>query len=103
MPCSRSFLLAMKEALLGLSNGMLVGVSTALAMYAQASLSGNSAALFLAAVVFVAMAGACVISGDIGVIVPPGLRRFGADPVTASTILTDITSMGLALNKLVLL
>jgi magnesium transporter len=98
-----------KEALLGLSNGMLVGVSAALAMYAYASLNGNSAALFLAGVVFVAMAGACVISGVIGVVVPLGLRRFGADPVTASTIFlttfTDIASMGLmlALATLVLL
>ena len=78
-------------------------------MYAYATMGGNEAALTLAMVVFVAMLGACVISGVIGVIVPLCLRRLGADPVTASTIflttITDIASMGLllALATLVLL
>jgi len=101
--------LVRKEALLGLSNGVLVGLSAALAMYAYAGLNGNAAPLFLAVVVFAAMTGACIISGVVGVVVPLGLRRFGADPVTASTIFlttfTDIASMGLmlALATLVLL
>mgnify|MGYP003645999471 CR=1 FL=1 len=98
-----------KEALLGFGNGLLVGGTAALGMYAYATMGGNEAALTLAMVVFVAMLGACVISGVIGVIVPLCLRRLGADPVTASTIflttITDIASMGLllALATLVLL
>jgi len=90
-----------KEALLGLGNGLLVGLTAAVGMYGYASLSGAGSALFLSAVVFVAMTGACIVSGVTGVIVPLALRRFGADPVTASTIflttLTDVTSMGLLL------
>jgi magnesium transporter len=98
-----------KEALLGLGNGLLVGFSAAIGMFAYASFNANEAALMLAGVVFVAMTGACVISGVTGVVVPLCLRRFGADPVTASTIFlttfTDIASMGLmlALATLVLL
>lgn len=90
-----------KETLLGLGNGLLVGLTAAAAMYAYASLGGGESALQLAAVVFAAMTGACVVSGVTGVVVPLLLRRLGADPVTASTIflttLTDIASMGLLL------
>lgn len=91
-----------KEAALGFGNGLMVGITAALGMYAYASISGNDAAAMLAGVVFVAMLGACVVSGVIGVVVPLALRRLGADPVTASTIflttITDIASMGLLLT-----
>ena len=90
-----------KEAVLGLGNGFLVGMTAALGMYLYASASGSDVAGILAVVVLFSMLGACVISGVIGVIVPLGLRRLGADPVTASTIFlttaTDVVSMGLML------
>jgi len=91
-----------KEAVLGLGNGLLVGLTAALGMYLYASSSGNESAFTLAVVVLFAMLGACIISGVIGVIVPLTLRRLGTDPVTASTIFlttaTDIVSMGLLLG-----
>ena len=90
-----------KEAVLGLGNGLLVGITAALGMFLYATASGSDSAVALAVVVLIAMLGACVISGVIGVIVPLGLRRLGADPVTASTIFlttaTDVASMGLLL------
>jgi magnesium transporter len=53
-------------------------------------------------VIFLAMLGACVASGVSGAIVPMCLRRFGADPATASSIFlttaTDVASMGLFLS-----
>jgi magnesium transporter len=47
------------------------------------------------------MTGACMASGLFGVLVPLTLKRFGADPCTASSIFlttgTDIAGMGLML------
>jgi magnesium transporter len=89
-----------KEAALGLLNGMVVGIIAAVAMYVFARNESN--ALALAAIVFVAMVGSCVASGVSGALVPIGLKRFGADPATASSIFlttaTDIISMGLLLG-----
>lgn len=90
-----------KEAVLGLSNGALVGVTAALAMLVYAHLNGSASPVLLALTVLLAMLGACVASGVAGVLVPLTLRRLGADPATASTIFlttaTDIVSMGLLL------
>jgi len=95
------FRLIKKEALLGLGNGLLVGLTAALGMFLYATSNGTESPLTLAVVVLFAMLGACIISGVIGVIVPLTLRRLGTDPVTASTIFlttaTDIVSMGLLL------
>ena len=89
-----------KEAALGLLNGMLVGAIAAVAMYVFARNESNP--LALAGIVFVAMVGSCVASGISGALVPMGLKRFGADPATASSIFlttaTDIVSMGLLLG-----
>ena len=56
---------------------------------------------------FLAMIGACTISGICGAMVPLTLRRWGADPATASSIFlttaTDIFSMGLLLGLATLL
>jgi magnesium transporter len=94
--------LVLKEAFLGLLNGSLVGVTAGLGMYVVARWQGNPAATPLAAVVLLAMVGACVVSGVAGVLVPLTLRRLGADPATASAIFlttaTDVTSMGLFLG-----
>ena len=88
----------MKEALLGLLNGMLVGISAGIGMYIVATMQKNPDALKLALIVFAAMIGSCVVSGISGAIIPLTLRRLGADPATASSIFlttaTDVASMG---------
>lgn len=89
--------LVMKEALLGLMNGILVGLVAAIAMYAAATLMHLPTAPMLSAVVFLAMTGSCVISGICGAIVPLALKKFGADPATASSIVlttaTDVAAL----------
>lgn len=94
--------LVLKEGLLGLLNGALVGVTAGLGMYVVARSQGNPAAPILAFVVLLAMVGSCVVSGLAGVLIPLTLRRLGADPATASSIFlttaTDVTSMGLFLS-----
>jgi magnesium transporter len=91
-----------KEALLGLLNGGLVGISAALGMLFVARAQGNPEALVLSVVVFVAMIGSCVISGLSGALIPLTLKRLGADPATASSIFlttaTDVASMGILLG-----
>jgi magnesium transporter len=91
-----------KEALLGLLNGMLVGLTAGLGMFVFARAQGNPAATTLAFVVFLAMVGSCVMSGIAGATVPLTLRRLGADPATASSIFlttaTDVVSMGMFLG-----
>jgi magnesium transporter len=91
-----------KEALLGLLNGSLVGLTAGLGMFVFANMQGNPQALSLALVVLLAMIGACTVSGVAGATVPLALRRLGADPATASSIFlttaTDVVSMGLFLG-----
>lgn len=90
-----------KEAILGTCNGLLVGVTAGLGMFFYAISTGSNAPITLALVVLISMLGACIASGVIGVLVPLTLRKFGADPATASTIFlttaTDVISMGLLL------
>ena len=86
--------LVLKEALLGLLNGILVGLVAAMAMFAAATLMHLPIAAMLSAVVFLAMTGSCVISGICGAIVPLALKKFGADPATAASImLTTVTDV----------
>ncbi len=91
-----------KEALLGLLNGCLVGLTAGLGMFFYASSQGNASPLWLAVIVFLAMVGSCTVSGLFGALVPLALRRVGADPATASSIFlttaTDVVSMGLFLS-----
>jgi magnesium transporter len=93
--------LVMKEGLLGLCNGVLVGFTAGLGMLVVALFQGNDHALVLGGIVFAAMIGSCVISGVAGSLIPLFLRRLGADPATASSIflttITDVVSMGLFL------
>lgn len=90
--------MAVKEAWLGLLNGVLVGIVAAGAMYLAASLEQLQEPLGLALVVFVSMVFACVVSGVAGAVIPLALRRMGADPASASAIFlstaTDVISMG---------
>ncbi len=94
--------LVMKEGMLGLLNGMLVGVSAALGMWVYARMNHNPHELRLALVVWLAMVASCVVSGLSGALIPLLLRKFGADPATASSIFlttaTDVISMGVFLG-----
>ncbi len=99
--------LLMKESLLGLLNGALVGLVAGIGMYVYAKmqaageagkLSSADHAFTLAFTVFVAMTLSCIISGLSGVIIPLTLRKLKCDPATASSIFlttaTDCVSMG---------
>ncbi|MGA8278257.1 MAG: magnesium transporter [Rhodanobacteraceae bacterium] len=91
-----------KETWLGFVNGALTGLLAAVGMYLLANHQQQSNALWLAVVTFVAMTGSCAMSGFAGAGVPLMLKRFGADPATASSIFlttaTDVVSMGLFLG-----
>lgn len=95
---SRQKYIVAKEALLGLVNGGLVGLTAGAGMFFYALHEHHPAALMLGFVVFLAMIGSCVISGVAGALVPITLRKLGADPATASSIFlttaTDVVSMG---------
>ncbi len=91
--------LMLKEALLGLVNGALVGLTAGLGMFGYALMQNTEQSpAVLGLTVMCAMIGACVVSGVSGVVVPVTLRKFGADPATASSIFlttaTDVVSMG---------
>lgn len=94
--------LVMKEGLLGFLNGASTGLVAGLGMFAYATMQGSPHALVLALVVWLALVGACVVSGICGAMIPLTLKRFGADPATASSIFlttaTDVVSMGLLLG-----
>jgi len=94
--------LMLKEAWLGLLNGMLVGVVASLGMFAMAHYQHNPHAATLALITFTAMSLSSVASGMAGAAVPLGLKRIGADPAMASSIFlttaTDVVSMGLFLG-----
>lgn len=94
--------LVIKEGTLGALNGAPIGVVAGIAMYLTATAQSSPHALWLSVVVFLAMVGACMISGISGAIVPLTLKRLGADPATASSIFlttaTDIVSMGMLLG-----
>ncbi len=99
--------LLFKEGLLGLLNGVLVGVTAGIGMFIVARLQSNPEALMLSFIVFGAMVASCVISGVVGGLVPLVLRKLGADPATASSIflttVTDVASMGIFLGLATLL
>jgi magnesium transporter len=99
--------LVAKEALLGLLNGALVGVTAGAGMFVYASMQHNEHALVLGAIVTMAMIASCVVSGLAGALIPMGLQKIGADPATASSIflttMTDVCSMGIFLSLATLL
>ncbi len=94
--------LVFKEGALGAMNGAPIGIVAGIAMYLTATAQHSTHGVLLAVVVFLAMVGACMISGISGAIVPLTLKRYGADPATASSIFlttaTDIVSMGMLLG-----
>ena len=92
-----------KEAALGLANGMMVGLSAGLGMFFYSTMQHTAEpALKLSAIVFLAMTCSCFLSGVSGVMVPLTLKRLGFDPATASSIFlttaTDVASMGFFLG-----
>ena len=99
--------LVMKEALLGLLNGVLVGVEAGAGMFVLATLQHSAFAVILGAVVFFAMVGSCIVSGICGAMVPLVLKKLGADPVTASSIFlttaAEVVSMAMLLGLAMLL
>ena len=94
--------LVSKEAWLGFYNGSLTGLVAAIGMFGVALYQDNPDALLLAIVVWMALVGACVVSGVCGAMIPLTLKRFGLDPATASSIFlttaTDVVSMGMLLG-----
>jgi magnesium transporter len=94
--------LVLKEGLLGLLNGALVGITAGIGMFVVARAQDNPSALLLSLVVMMAMIGSCVVSGLSGALIPLTLKKLGADPATASSIFlttaTDVASMGLFLG-----
>jgi magnesium transporter len=91
-----------KELLLGALNGAIIGTVAGAVMFFYA-LKEHAAHPFQAGlVVMLAMTGGCLAGGLAGVAVPSLLRRFGADPATASSIFltttTDIVGMSLFLG-----
>jgi magnesium transporter len=94
--------LVMKEATLGLFNGLMVGVTAGLGMAVYATMQGEAQPWLMGLVVMFAMTASCMVSGLAGALIPLGLKRAGADPATASSIFlttaSDIASMGLFLT-----
>ena len=91
-----------KELLLGALNGLIIGLVSAAVMYAYGFSQHAGHPMLMALVVALAMIGACFSGGFAGVAVPSALRRFGADPATASSIflttITDIVGFSLFLG-----
>ncbi|MCE9519397.1 MAG: magnesium transporter, partial [Verrucomicrobia bacterium] len=93
--------LMIKEAMLGLLNGVFVGLVAAIGMFVYAKMQHGAQgdqAFLLSLTVFIAMIASCIVSGISGVTIPLVLRKFGFDPATASSIFlttaTDCVSMG---------
>jgi magnesium transporter len=90
-----------KEAILGVVHGFLVGVICSAVMYFIATGQNNPHAAVLTAIILFSMTASCLISGLMGAIVPVVLKKFGADPAAGSSIIlttgTDIVSMGVML------
>jgi magnesium transporter len=94
--------LILKETFLGLLNGALTGVSAALGMFVFAKMQNSPVALTLSFVVFLSMAGSCLISGIFGASIPLILRKLGTDPANASSIvlttITDVSTLAVFLG-----
>ncbi len=99
--------LVIKEAWLGFYNGSLTGLVAGTGMLVMANLQNNPNAILLAVVVWLALVGACVVSGVCGALIPITLKRLKLDPATASSIFlttaTDVVSMGMLLGLATLL
>jgi magnesium transporter len=87
--------LLIKEMLLGTLNGALTGLTGGIAMFIFATMVKSPLAILLTIVVFLAITISCYLSGVAGAMVPLALKRFGADPARASSIVvTTFTDVG---------
>jgi magnesium transporter len=88
-------LLLVKEAMLGTFNGALTGVTGGVAMFIFATMVKSPQALMLSFVVFLAITVSCCFSGVAGAMVPLVMKKLGADPAMASSIVvTTFTDVG---------
>jgi magnesium transporter len=96
-----------KEGLLGLWNGLLVGITAGLGMMVYATGQGEAQPWLMGLCVLFAMTVSCTIAGVAGALIPLILKRLGADPATASSIFlttaSDVASMGIFLSVSTLL
>jgi magnesium transporter len=96
-----------KEGLLGLLNGVLVGITAGLGMMVYATGQGAAQPWLMGLCVTFAMTVSCTIAGIAGALIPLILKRLGADPATASSIFlttaSDVASMGIFLSVSTLL
>jgi magnesium transporter len=94
--------LVAKEGLLGLCNGVLVGITAGLGMTFYATQQSEAHPWLMGLVVMVAMTASCTVAGIAGATIPLTLKRLGADPATASSIFlttaSDVASMGVFLT-----
>jgi magnesium transporter len=96
-----------KEGLLGLLNGFLVGITAGAGMTVYAMGQGAAHPALMGLCVLFAMTVSCTVAGIAGALIPLILKRFGADPATASSIFlttaSDVASMGIFLSVSTLL
>ena len=94
--------LVAKEGLLGLCNGLLVGITAGIGMMIYASSQSEANPIVMGLCVTIAMTVSCTIAGIAGAMIPLTLKRLGADPATASSIFlttaSDVASMGIFLS-----
>jgi magnesium transporter len=94
--------LVIKEGILGLCNGILVGITAGAGMAFYAMQQGEAQPFVMGLVVAFAMTVSCTIAGVAGAMIPLTLKRLGADPATASSIFlttaSDVASMGVFLS-----
>ena len=94
--------LVAKEGVLGLMNGLLVGLTAGAGMAIYAMQQGEAHPLVMGLVVLVAMTASCTVAGIAGALIPVALKKAGADPATASSIFlttaSDVASMGVFLS-----
>lgn len=94
--------MVLKEGGVGLLNGLITGALAGAAMYWLAASQGGGDPLTLGLVILVAMSIGSAFAGMAGALIPVVMKRMGADPATASTIMlstaTDVISMGLFLG-----
>jgi magnesium transporter len=77
----------LKEGVLGLLNGVAIGLVGGIFIYVQARYQGMSNPETLAGVLIAAMGLGCTVSAVFGVAIPLVLRRLGADPALAAGII----------------